>query len=265
MKEIIFNLFPNGKKKAVTFSYDDGDKRDIRLTELFEKYGAKCTFNLNSAWINNPEKNRIDKRFVRYLSENHEVALHGCYHNPLDRIPQSMFMSELFEDKKALEEIIEKPIIGMAYANGSYTEEAINALDALGIKYARTVGDTRGSSVPARFLSWNPTCHHNQALNLVDGFLNNQYPRLPLFYVWGHSHELKVEEDWEKIETLLKKISERDDVWQATNGEIYDYITAIRNLRVTASCDIVFNPSAITVYATVDGKTVSFPSGLTKL
>lgn len=36
------------KLKAVTFSYDDGTTQDIRLIELLNKYGLKCTFNLNS-------------------------------------------------------------------------------------------------------------------------------------------------------------------------------------------------------------------------
>ena len=35
----------NGKKKTVTFSYDDGITQDIRLIELLNKYGLKCTFN----------------------------------------------------------------------------------------------------------------------------------------------------------------------------------------------------------------------------
>ena len=34
--------------KAVTFSYDDGVTQDIRLIELLNQYGLKCTFNLNS-------------------------------------------------------------------------------------------------------------------------------------------------------------------------------------------------------------------------
>ena len=38
----------NGKMKAVTFSYDDGVTQDIRLIELLNKYGLKCTFNINS-------------------------------------------------------------------------------------------------------------------------------------------------------------------------------------------------------------------------
>jgi peptidoglycan/xylan/chitin deacetylase (PgdA/CDA1 family) len=38
----------SGKKKAVTFSYDDGTVQDGRLIDLFQKYGIKGTFNLCS-------------------------------------------------------------------------------------------------------------------------------------------------------------------------------------------------------------------------
>ena len=36
----------NGKKKAVTFSFDDGVSQDIRLIEIFNKYGLKGEKNL---------------------------------------------------------------------------------------------------------------------------------------------------------------------------------------------------------------------------
>ena len=36
------------KKKAVTFSYDDGVTQDVHLVELLNKYDLKCTFNINS-------------------------------------------------------------------------------------------------------------------------------------------------------------------------------------------------------------------------
>ena len=39
----------NGKKKAITFSFDDGVAQDIRVIEILDKYGLKATFNLNSA------------------------------------------------------------------------------------------------------------------------------------------------------------------------------------------------------------------------
>ena len=43
-----FLRFPEGKLKAVTFSYDDGVIQDIRFSEMLNKYSMKCTFNLNT-------------------------------------------------------------------------------------------------------------------------------------------------------------------------------------------------------------------------
>ena len=42
-------VFPGGKGKACTLSYDDGVVQDRRLAELLRRYGVKCTFNLGSA------------------------------------------------------------------------------------------------------------------------------------------------------------------------------------------------------------------------
>ena len=43
-----FLRFPNFKDKCVTLSYDDGLIYDKKLIEILDKYGLKCTFNLNS-------------------------------------------------------------------------------------------------------------------------------------------------------------------------------------------------------------------------
>ena len=43
-----FLRFPDGKGKAVTLSYDDGTIHDVKLSEIINRYGLKCTFNLNS-------------------------------------------------------------------------------------------------------------------------------------------------------------------------------------------------------------------------
>ena len=53
----------NGKLKAVTFSYDDGVMMDKRLVEIFNRYGMKATFNLNSgllSYANCFEKDGVD-------------------------------------------------------------------------------------------------------------------------------------------------------------------------------------------------------------
>ena len=42
-----FLRFPEGKAKAVTFSYDDGVIADARLAKTLQGYGLKGTFNVN--------------------------------------------------------------------------------------------------------------------------------------------------------------------------------------------------------------------------
>lgn len=39
------NCFPGGLRKAVTFSFDDGVRQDLRLMDLFRSHGIKATFN----------------------------------------------------------------------------------------------------------------------------------------------------------------------------------------------------------------------------
>ena len=43
--------FPNGARKALTMSYDDGKTPDRRLVSIFNKYGIKGTFHLNAGLL----------------------------------------------------------------------------------------------------------------------------------------------------------------------------------------------------------------------
>ena len=40
--------FKDGKKKALTLSYDDGVVQDIRLIGILNQYGLKGTFNIGT-------------------------------------------------------------------------------------------------------------------------------------------------------------------------------------------------------------------------
>ena len=64
----------NGKKKAVTFSYDDGVMQDIRLIEIFNRYGLRATFNLNSGLLGG--KNTLIRGGVQ-LKEGEIVSVRG--------------------------------------------------------------------------------------------------------------------------------------------------------------------------------------------
>ena len=44
-------LYPQGRPKALTMSYDDGVTQDRRLVAIFNRYGIRGTFHLNSALL----------------------------------------------------------------------------------------------------------------------------------------------------------------------------------------------------------------------
>lgn len=71
-------LYPGGKTKALTFSYDDGKIHDRRLVKLFNTHGLKATFHLNSGLLEHP--GTISRQEAASLYDGHEVACHGVLH-----------------------------------------------------------------------------------------------------------------------------------------------------------------------------------------
>ena len=113
-------------------------------------------------------------------------------------------------------------------------------------------------------MEWHPSCHHKDALPLCERFLediDSQWTK-PLFYIWGHSHELKCEDDWEHIENILKLIANNDKVWYATNIDIYNYMNAQSRLQISADETVFYNPSDITVWVERNKKDIiEIPAG----
>lgn len=247
-------FYPQGRKKALTFSYDDGMVYDRRLVEILNRYQLKATFHLNSG--NLGHDGYVTKKEVRALYQNHEVACHGVTHAYLTHLPKEQLIHEILDDRKMLEELVEYPVRGMSYPFGEYSEEVIRTLNSLGIEYSRTVESHGIFRLPCDFLRWNPTCHHNDGiLEKADTFLNKpDYLKLPLFYVWGHSFEFNGQNNWELIEKFCSKVSEKDDTWYATNLQIKRYLCAARDLIFSTDEGIVYNPSATSVWLEKDGR-----------
>ena len=84
-----------------------------------------------------------------------------------------------------------------------------------------------------------------------------------LFYLWGHSYEFNDNDNWNVIEEFAEYIGNREEIWYATNGEIYDYVQAFNSLQFSANGAIIRNPSATDVYMCYRGKNVLVPAGKT--
>lgn len=257
-------IYPNGKEKALTFSYDDAQYYDRQLVEIFNKYGMKATFHLNSGTLGGGIF--IQKEEVKDLYAGHEVAVHGVEHRNLPTITDSQKVMEIWEDRKNLEALTGKMVQGMSYAFGNYSPEIMTLLKSLGIKYSRTVNSTNGFYPPADFLAWHPTCHHGHPdlMGLGKTLLNApDYIELPLMYVWGHSFEFAGENGFKIIEDFCELMTGKEDIWYATNMEICDYINAIRSLEYSADGKVVKNPTAITVFYKEGNEVKQIPAGAT--
>lgn len=256
-----FGFYKDGKRRCLTFSYDDNRKEDRELVRIFNEYGMKGSFHINSDNLDKNE-NYVTSAEVAELYKGHEVSCHGLTHPFLERLPYEEMSYEILEDRKRLEALCGYPVRGMSYPFGTYDQNVVRALPYFGIKYARTILTSNKFELPDNFLMWHPTCHHNNALlDRVEAFKKAR--PLNVFYVWGHSFEFNMHGNWDLIKTFCDKMSEDKDVWYATNIELYDYITALRSLHFTADRKSVYNPTLIDVWLDVDGSAVKIPSGET--
>lgn len=271
----VYTCFPGGKAKVLTMSYDDGKVEDIRLLEIFNKYGIKGTFNLNYGNMNEDQTGqkhpRLPKEQIKELYAGHEIATHTMTHPTIARCPLVEVAREILEDRMGLESIVGTPVRGHAYPNGSYSEEIKQLFRQLGIAYARVVEieappSTGGNALltsimsyqlPTDPMEWRCTCHHDDPdlMKKAEFFANlNKKQYLKMMSVWGHSYEFADNNNWEVIEEFCKFMGGREDIWYATNIEIFDYMEAAKRLQFTANNEGVYNPSAQSVWLHVDNK-----------
>ncbi len=273
--------FPGGRTKALTLSYDDGAKADVRLCETLNKYGIKCTFNLVSSLVK--DESRMPKDFIRseVLGKGHEIATHGEFHRGLDVARSIEGIRDTLNCRLALEKEFGIIVRGMAFpdrtVNKTKFPEAYARirpfLEELEIAYARaTGGDNDGFGLPSDFLNWLPTAHHKnpELMRYIDTFLETdvdaQYcsrrgPRL--FYLWGHAFEFDKDDNWDLLDRICEKLSGREDIWYATNMEIYEYVSAYRSLVYSADNSMIYNPTLKTIWFDRDGKLYKVEPGET--
>lgn len=270
--------FPQGKAKALTLSYDDGVEQDVRLIDIMKKHGLKGTFNLNSGLyaaedVKYPEgqihrrmpKSKVDEL---YTDSGMEIAVHGYTHPWLEQLPVNIASYEIIEDRRTLEKQFSRIVRGMAYPYGTFNDAVVEMIKNAGICYSRTVHSTHNFEMPTDWLRLPATCHHNdhELMELLDRFLNDENcgkwsPKM--FYLWGHSYEFEANDNWDVIEKFAEKAGGRDDIWYATNIEIYDYQDNFKRLQMATDFSRCYNPTAVTLWFKFEGKLYEVAPGET--
>ena len=228
----------NGKKKAITFSFDDGVKQDIRTIEILNKYGLKATFNLNSGllglvgeikWIDGTavRHDKVEAQDVKRVYEGHEVAVHTLTHPNLTQLSEQTIIRQVEEDRKALSGLVGYDVIGMAYPCGGVNNDD-RVAEIIGrntpIRYSRTITSTETFDLQKNLLRFNPTVYwqfRDKSFEIAEKFLASETEEPQLFYVWGHTYEFDmVEGDWERFEKFCAMIAGKEDIYYGTNKEV---------------------------------------------
>lgn len=222
--------------KAVTFSFDDGVTQDKRLIEIFDKYGLKCTFNINSellgkAGLLSPGnvtvahvKPRIDE--IAAIYKNHEVAVHTLTHPNLTHLEDDEVIRQVECDRKNLSAAVGYEVVGMAYpCGGVNNDDRVAELikNNTGVKYSRTITSSFSFDKQDNIYRFNPTVYIRQPdkmWELAEQFVDLKTDEPKLFYIWGHSYEFDIDNSWAKFEEFCKFISNRDDIFYGTNTEV---------------------------------------------
>jgi len=226
------------KLKAVTFSFDDGVTQDIKLINLLDKYGLKCTFNLNSELLgkrgllscgDRPISHyKIHPDDVKRIYEGHEVAVHTLTHPNLTAIADDgEVIRQVEQDRLNLSELVGYEVVGMAYpCGGVNNDDRVAKLirDNTGVKYCRTITSTNKFDAQDTLYRFNPTVYTarmDTAMELARQFVELEADTPKIFYLWGHAYEMDYHSDcWVKLEELFMLLSDRDDIFYGTNKEV---------------------------------------------
>lgn len=226
----------DGRKKAVTFSYDDGITQDKRLIKLFDKYGLKATFNINSGYLgthNSLVREEVTVAHVKpracevaEIYKNHEVAAHTLTHPSLTRLTDEEIIHQVEDDRAALSEIVGYEVVGMAYPGGgtNYTAHVVDIIkNNTKIRYARTIESNHVFDIQSDLYTFKPTVYHHaewdELFRLGREFIELAPDTPKVFYIWGHAYELDIHDDWERYEEFCKLISGRENIYYCTNRE----------------------------------------------
>ncbi len=235
------------QKMKVVQCWDDGVVNDVRLTDLFRKYGAKATFNLNPGLMD-PEK-RVEPSWtvageitgwshqgfrggklalcdIPEVYAGFRLASHCWRHENAGSIPDDQWIKAAVDARKCLEDVVQRPCPGFAWPCGRFTPETIALLRENGFAYGRTTQNTFDVTDCAEPLAIAANCH------FMAGDFWTRYQRAKatgVFYFWGHSYEMfRYDEMWDHFEAKIKYISDDPD---AEWADVIDIVPLLKGAQ----------------------------------
>lgn len=222
----------------VTTGWDDGTVTDLKLAELLEKYGIKGTFYIAKSFLDNP----LPKKDIVALDKKVEIGAHTISHPDLTKVSLLEAEKEIKDSKTYLEDLLGHSISMFCYPYGRYNDKIKRLVKDSGFIAARTC-DPEGFNLPEDPYQWHTTLlisngsplmalriwwkfHLWKPSSLLDWesraklLFDLALEEWGVYHIYGHSSEIEGKNEWDKLERVLKYISNREGVGYMTNGEV---------------------------------------------
>jgi hypothetical protein len=201
---------------------------------------------------------RLPTTVVAELYKNHEVASHTLTHPYLSSLTEEEIMEEMARDKENLECLTGKPVLGFGGPFHHWGPEVVECAKRCGFEYARNAEERYCYAPPEEYYYWSAGTYHIQPgfRDFVEGFFHTD-EELALCQIVGHTYDLDVENMWQYMESILKRVSEDDSILSITNIDLVRYLKAMRSAVITD--EGIQNPSNLTLWFEKDGNVICVP------
>ena len=203
--------------KSFVFAIDDGTVFDKKTVAIFNKYGIKATFNLNSGlqdfvwhkdWL---EVQRLKLEENKAIYDGHEVASHSLTHPFLTSLSDEDVYREVGEDIDNLRNIFHREIESFSFPFDGFDERTIGIIKSLGITHIilPAIDDSFRFPIDTchiKVTSWNI----DDALDKVRRFIEDD--QAELFVYLSHSYDYEFDGSYDKLDELCRIVSERKDI-----------------------------------------------------
>jgi hypothetical protein len=237
------------RPRIVTTSWDDGDRRDLRLAELLRSKQIRGTFYVPiTPYRGCPALSRDELRALS--SEGFEIGAHGFSHKHLWKLSPEELAEEINPCKPILEDILGTEVRMFCYPRGRYDSNVVRSVKEAGYWGARTARmlatrpefnpfevPTTVQVVPHRRFSYVKNLARARKMEGIPVFLT-QMARLGnwvelgknlfdsvlenggIWHLWGHSWEIDELGLWSDLEEMLDYVCKRECVRYIANWEL---------------------------------------------
>ena len=239
------------RPRIVTTSWDDGDRRDLRLAEILRSREIQGTFYIPITPYRSPALSHAELRALS--SEGFEIGAHGFSHKHLWKLSPEGLAEEINPCKPILEDILGTEVRMFCYPRGRYDSNVVRTVKEAGYWGARTVrmlatrpgfdpfevpttvqvvpnprfnyvkNIARARKMEGLQVFWAQMTELGNWVDLGKSLFDSVIRDGGIWHLWGHSWEIDEQGLWKDLEQMLDYVCKREGVTYIPNWELIPF------------------------------------------